>query len=620
MTEHATFSELVREAFIDPLRSVLIVDDEYPTWEEILNAHVATPEQDVDLQDRSLKKPWRGEPGGPLSVIREFRNRKPGFIIDIHDALAPSPAGSKLDDEPLETPKDLADHLHQSDLLVLDYNLEGDQTGLGGARARDILRLVLTNNRFNLIIVHTGEDDLEGVMSQCLISLMRSCTSQFEADQKAQIDEIDEKLSDLEFEEEFNRDQVHEIFNTDIYLETRQIGVTSSLRKFMGTKAPYVELSELAKKLGLEGGEKRKFFFWTIKEFERKRLGAFAQSVVPDGLEWSISDGPKWMRTTRGFVSFVNKGPGDLLAELQTSLEDWKPTPSRLLSAKFRHVLNSSGIEAEDRSLLKRHVFAQFYKSICSQASPDISSEQAGLLRAIKLKEHVSRQSESIAFLIEDEIVEFGEKIINADGIDGWNFSSHYGVDLDNENEQRTAVAQYNNYVSNLPLKEESDQLDSGHVFKLGNEWWVCATPACDLQPGQNSIAFKGKSEDLRPFTALKLVQVNPEDIEDEHINSGSYCFIEDDGKIICLGLRSLKEEIKPATQKVTWRTLVARKGGLISNRLFTVLQLELDSEEIKTPETEAIVVAKLRYEYALNYIQRVGSSVSRIGLDYSAF
>ena len=84
--------------------------------------------------------------------------------------------------------------------------------------------------------------------------------------------------------------------------------------------------------------------------------------------------------------------------------------------------------------------------------------------------------------------------------------------------------------------------------------------------------------------------------------------------------MRSLREEEKPATQKVTWRTFVAKDGGLISGRSFKVFQLELGANEINTIEAKATLVAKLRYQYALNYIQRVGTSVSRIGLDYAAF
>jgi len=38
---------------------------------------------------------------------------------------------------------------------------------------------------------------------------------------------------------------------------------------------------------------------------------------------------------------------------------------------------------------------------------------------------------------------------------------------------------------------------------------------------------------------------------------------------------------------------------------------------KIKSEQKEAQVIAKLRYEYALNYIQRIGVSVSRIGLGY---
>jgi hypothetical protein len=620
LAEQATFSELVREAFIDPLRSVLIIDDEYPTWEEILNSHMSKDVQNVALEERSSQKPWRREPNSPLGVIKEFRSRKPGFVIDIHDALATSSTSTKHDGDNLETAGDLADHLHQSDLLVLDYNLEGDKSGLGGKKAREILQYVLTNNHFNLIIVHTGEDNLTDVMSECLIALMHSCTSELRDEDRAKLDELDEKICDLEDAEEFDRSQIKDVFTVDSYLEARRIGTTNAVRRFMNPSGPFSRLNELGRGLGLPNRCLKTFFLWAIKEFEKARLGDFSRTKTPDGLVWNIETGTKWMRTTRGFVSFVKKGPDDLLEELQNGLENWKPTPSRLLSAKFRHVINSSGVEAEDRSLLKNYVFAHFYKSICAPAPAGMSEVQAELSRAFKLKDHVARQSESISLWIEDQIVEFGERIIEADNVGDNDFAAHYGIDLNKESEEKTAVAQYNNYVSTLPLKNGGDQLDSGHVFKLGGDWWVCATPACDLQPGQTSIAFKGASDDLRPFTALKLVKIKPEDFEKEHINSGSYCFVEEEGKIVGLGLRSLREEEKPATQKVTWRTFVAKDGGLISGRSFKVFQLELGANEINTIEAKATLVAKLRYQYALNYIQRVGTSVSRIGLDYAAF
>ncbi|MCY0148831.1 hypothetical protein OEG84_14260 [Hoeflea sp. G2-23] len=56
MPDPASFSDLVREAFIDPLRSVLIVDDQYPTWEEILNSKIEAGAKNDALDARSEKK------------------------------------------------------------------------------------------------------------------------------------------------------------------------------------------------------------------------------------------------------------------------------------------------------------------------------------------------------------------------------------------------------------------------------------------------------------------------------------------------------------------------------------------------------------------------------------
>ncbi|WWL44678.1 hypothetical protein V5O39_30765 [Pseudomonas parakoreensis] len=92
--------------------------------------------------------------------------------------------------------------------------------------------------------------------------------------------------------------------------------------------------------------------------------------------------------------------------------------------------------------------------------------------------------------------------------------------------------------------------------------------------------------------------------------------------KNIGFGIEVSKEDSNnPAIQKVEWRAFIAQRGGVIeSGRLNLLeLQLELDGLKIKSDTKEVQVVAKLRYEYALNYIQRIGTSVSRIGLGYVA-
>ena len=275
------------------------------------------------------------------------------------------------------------------------------------------------------------------------------------------------------------------------------------------------------------------------------------------------------------------------------------------------------------------HAFAKFYETIQKPGQEGLPVEQIELLRHYKLIDHVSRQSEMLSFLVEDNVADFGKRIYAADKLVGFTFREHYSVDLNNDADKKKAINQYNRYVCCLPSRDNvsgkprSEQLDSGHIFKLGDSWWVCATPACDLQPGQSTIVFKkGTDASLRPFTAIRLHPANPDKLSDLHINSGSYCYIEYKGEVLGLGVKSPKEDSNnPAVQKVDWRAFVAQRGGIIEGGMLSLLelQLELDDLKIKSVQQEAEVVAKLRYEYALNYIQRVGASVSRIGLGYVA-
>lgn len=627
MTDIVSFGDLVHEAFIKPLRSVLIVDDQYPTWEELFNSKLEDNDKSDEVEARSRDKGWHksGTAKEVYNLVSEFRRQNPGFIIDIHDGIS-SQVDSAASD--VETPQELADHLHQSDLLVLDYNLEGSEAGTGGDAARKILSSVLSNQHFNLVVIHTSED-LNNVMHECLCSLMKNCTEQYESNIVNEIDELDELITEIEDEGSFDRNSINQYIDLASYIQARNpaSGLAGALREFMKGTGAFSVLSDLADELSLDKKNKRVFFYWAVREFEKRSGICFAENP-PDGLLWHISDDCRWLRTSRGFVCFVEKGPENLITELKCALENWKPTPSILLSAKYRDEISKMGADVEDQSLRQKHAFAKFYDTILNPSVLELTDTQTELLRSQKLRNHVSRQSEMLSFLIEEAVVEFGVSIYNVDRSSDFQFISHYDVDLADLKQREKAVSQFNRYICCLPSKKMvpgktiNEQLDSGHIFKIGNEWWVCATPACDLQPGQNTIAFsKGSDSSLRPFTALKLHKApNLNQLTAKHINSGSYCYIEYEGEVIGLGTRTPNDDTtKPAETKVVWRSMVAKNGGVISNGKLELLEihLELENNVLKSEPKEAEIVAKLRYEYALNFIQRVGGSVSRIGLGY---
>jgi len=606
--------KLIREAFIDPIRSVLIVDDQYPTWEEVLNERLPEEERNPELYERSERKSWRGDPGGSLRVVSQFRKKKPALVIDIHDAsdALATDQGSGEGEKSVEDvgPQKTASHLHQSDLLILDYNLEGVTSGLEGRLARDVLKSVLRNQHFNLVIIHTQETNLTKVFYECLISLSAPLHPSFSS-KKRIIDGVRDHLADLSDEEEFNEKELPDYFDLDGYMKLRHpsIGCDVALKQYMKGKGPLARLHEWATKLELKGPHLIGFAYWAIEVFEKERGDVFSDEPF-DGLSWTAERDRLWLRTGRGFVTFVEKDHEDLLNELQLALEAWKPSPSRLLSAKVRHEISCNGVEAEDRTLSKTHVFAYFYNLIRSGGSEE--------KRATLVREHLNRQTETLTHQIAPAVVNFGERIYLTDTDSGDTFATHYDVDLTDSEDEKIAAVHFNSYVSTLPLVPGDDHLDCGHIFQMNSEWWVCATPACDMEPGQNTIAFVGTSNELRPFTALKLNEVAVETLTEQHINSGLYCFAEIEPRsITCLGLPAQDTEI--GTEKVTWRTFVAKNDGRLRDGKLELFRPKLDAGEVKITPDSADVRAKLRYEYALNYIQKVGASVTRIGLGYRA-
>jgi hypothetical protein len=626
LAEDVSFEALVSEAFIDPLRSVLIVDDQYPTWEEIFNSRLDAGAHSEAVEANSKNKKWSNETATAnevFNLVKEFRRRKPGLIIDIHDGVS-----TKADEKTAgsETPDQLADHLHQSDLLILDYNLEGPEAGTGGDLARKILNSVLSNQHFNLVVVHTSEV-LEDVFNDSLLSLMCSCRSRFGERILANIETIQAQLDELE---ESPIGEVLGCFDKAMYIGFRsseEDSCNKAIGEYIRGQGSFAALSNVADALKLKAGDKRNFFFWALSQYEKSIEQNFCSQVPPKSLSWKNEGAQKWLRTSRGFVCFVSKGPKNLLKDLLTSLVDWKPSPSRLISAKYRDEMSRKGADVEDEALLQNYAHAKFYDVIKKPTNNEnLNENQINGLRRLRLREHVGRQSEMLSFLIEDQVAKFGSKVYQCDVENGDNFASHYGVDLGNVDQLSEAVARYNRHICCLPSKQTPDgtdlvdQLDSGHIFQFKGAWWVCATPACDLQLGQTKIAFsESGNSSLRPFTALQLQKVpDPKTLTADHINSGTYCFIEVSGNVIGLGVKDPAKDVgEPANSKVTWRSMIAKNGGGITNGQLRILDIKLDGDQIAANDEPATVHAKLRYEYALNFIQRVGGSVSRIGLGY---
>ena len=58
--------------------------------------------------------------------------------------------------------------------------------------------------------------------------------------------------------------------------------------------------------------------------------------------------------------------------------------------------------------------------------------------------------------------------------------------------------------------------------------------------------------------------------------------------------------------------------GQLNDNRVLEIQTIKVENGSTKIEELDCEIVGLLRYEYALNYLNKVGVSVTRIGLGYT--
>ncbi|MBE9014388.1 hypothetical protein IQ250_29795, partial [Pseudanabaenaceae cyanobacterium LEGE 13415] len=123
-------AEYLRRAFIDPIRFALLVDDEFPVYSKLI--------------DEGSSQAFRQT---PVKDLFEFCRRQ-GWLCDVE-----SRPQSVVDFEEHK-------HLHQSDLLILDWQLAGENSPDATQALRVLQRLAASDN-FNLAIVYTGANIFE---------------------------------------------------------------------------------------------------------------------------------------------------------------------------------------------------------------------------------------------------------------------------------------------------------------------------------------------------------------------------------------------------------------------------------------------------------------------------
>lgn len=571
----------INEAFIKPIRSVLIIDDDYPTFEDMLS------EEEVPGKD------WQKQKDRVRKVIASLRGKDRNMLVDIHD-------GKNVDviDE-----IDSATHLHQSDLLVLDFQLDKAKSR-DGTIAVKIIRKLMTNPHFNLVVVHTSEK-LEYVFEQVLLGMLPPDDTTLTETELAEAEDLVSEQSDAnpEFASRFSA-----AFSTAQYLEVRRLTLDKACRSALKGQGPFASFKELCGPLEWTHEQKKLVFKYAVADAAKKLMKYPADATLPE-ISWSGGE-VKWVKSRSVFIAFASKVEDEPpITELTEALASWRPDPSRLCLARLRYEIDERGTAEQAAVLGNKHALASWYKQMLDADKIDTGRQ---------IEQTVGRLTESFMGPITQDVVEFAKRLIAFDKKQG-NANevcqAHFKVDLSQEEHRIEATGQHNSVVSTK--KMEGWHLTTGHIFSSEGAYWVCASPACDMVPSQLSKFRKDSYPNCMPFAAIRLQPLRLKAAV-QSANSSRILFVELSGKLEAFSFNDPNDE----TAAPQWTLLFAQGNGVFNEGTFDFNLITMgakDSALVAIPQS-AKVVSQLRYEYALNLVQRLGISMTRIGLDFQSF
>lgn len=597
-TEYTGF---IREAYIDPIRTVVVVDDEFPSLDGLIRREKNTAQADPDNDQENVPNQWDSK---DIERVREILAvcRKPDrhWLVDIHDAHAVT----------IENEKTFAPHLHQSDLMILDYHLEGNDGN--GTKAIELLRLLMENDHFNLVIVYTqgysqAGGDISRVIREITLGLMPT-------DPMLNLHEIPSNivlkaLQEWEDEDPEIVTHLREEVDEGAYLVIREQSIpdfeqAKSLPEFQSVMAL------IEKKPAEIVLDDKLLLRWLISERQKELAGQLYAGQGKNVSFHLAANGCNWIRTERLFITVVSKifNPAQLPDKLVEALYDWRPHPHRLIMSKMRSELSEKGVLAEEKILGNDFLETGWLKGLLEEDRDD---------RVWKTKSSIKNHWDSLGDSIQANVEKFASAI--AEHLCGRELKELVDTfRLLSPEDNHAEITQHVN-AFNCSKSIEGYHLTTGHVLETksggGKEYWLCLSPACDLVPGQKGDrGWKKRLGKNMPFKAVRLF---PADANEALNNAtmNNHIFIDFNKSILAF---SFTPNGGPISNPV-WEQMFSKNHGKFSypDLKIPVGRVAVNEEELKVNESSFSIVAQLRYEYALNLLQRLGGALSRVGLDF---
>ena len=613
------YKPFLKEAYIQPIRTVTVIDDEYPTLEHL----VTKGKGGFNVEDIERLS----------DIIKVSRGEPFNWLLDVYDGK----------EEVLEE-NNVSKRLYHSDLLILDYHLDGEDDGLC-QKSLDIIKHLADNRHFNIVAVHTkGYTGEKGSVNDVLCDIIASLQAKpAQADLHERPRKMVEEALDSWSDEnaEIKDELINSISQMDmLYLVQHHSTALFSANLEHEMLNAYKYLYEqkpddikLCEKLLIK---------WLISE-KYKVLDNITPKNTAKHFDWGIEGEVNWVKTEDLFLTVVGKKTTqvkDIPDKLLAAMECWRPHPHKLILSKLRNDVESKGISASSNILNKKHLQAAWLKELLKTES-DYESKTAAWSTVSKLWEELATE-------IKDDLGDFTIRLLNALNVVETDKTKllNYFVPVEDDTDELEQIKHANCFSCSRRIS--THHIITGHVIKIDDNYLLCLTPICDLVPDQkNKDSNMGERKALMPVTlvqmydaseALKLTRENmrvslnlpkehfPEltktEVLQQIINystQNNLLFIQPDGpegeiKILSF-TAGLDGKANPKSKSYYIENQgIFNQGEIINLHLAEPCE---KGSELKIKPQEGVVVAELRYEYALNLLSRLGFSKSRVGLDF---
>lgn len=552
-------AEILEEAFIRPIRFAMLLDDQFPTYPETFS-NGPNGRYDYDRAQRLF------------AMCREQ-----GWLCDVDNRAK---IAVEFEDEK---------HLHQSDLLVLDFHLDPANSD-DPSEALAIIQKLSTSNHFNLVILYTSENPSVVIkdVAYALGAGISPCSD--DARFSKILDELEEEISN----------DISESVNEKL------------LENFLSNGSLMSDTALLRERLKTAGINPKDHLDLIRNACYESLANRCSESVSINRVRnasvngnFSTDAGVKWLTYSNVFVAVANKNetaPEEILATLRSALAAWNPTPLQIMMIHARSALEKAG-NISDSSILSDPA-RQAGWLLPILLTPEGSSRDQGLT------DLYGRLFSRLIKTIGPSVTRVGTMLLS--GHEG-----HPTTIAKSLARSRTLSDKDVYHALNEHLCSEehpNGAITTGVIFHdiKAQEFWLCMSPACDLVPGRKK---GGALDPWLPIAAIKMTAIKKSNAVVDNLQSaelGNHIFIRVDDKPIVL------EASDPYSRQMVIENVLMKNEGVIENGRVSGCRVQKDAEGHPVwHNQDFVVIGRLRTAYADRLLAAAGNQRSRIGVDF---